>query len=308
MSDDETAERAADHAADLRGVVGEERAMPTTSSASAGAAPSGSDPSSGAEPWKNSLWRAAKAAVLGGAGFYSMMRILDGHASIRGAAFMGAWAAAMSLSASRKGSMFPSAPALVLGGVTIGGTLIAGAVAVVSGQSLGEAAGVGAIGLFLGGVLLAMGFRSRRAERELESGQREARVAPVLISRAELARRLETQQAATHAETRRFMNWFGAGITAFVGLLGIGAVSGVADAIPEWVWMLAFFGFWGTIGGTMVWASRRLRADALRYGLLCSACDRPYASTFGNMRLMKNITEIGRCPQCGVRIVSEDAP
>ena len=164
------------------------------------------------------------------------------------------------------------------------------------------------MGLFLGGVLLGMGLRSRRAERELEAGQREARVAPVLIARAELARRMEALQAATHAETRRFMNWFGGGITAFVGLLGVGAVSGVADAIPEWAWAFAFFGFWGTIGGAMVWASKRLRADALRYGLICSACDRPYASTFGNMRLMKNITEIGRCPQCGVRIVSEDVP
>lgn len=308
MSGIEHGEHAADRAADLRGVVGEERALLATSSASARTAPSGSDPSSGPEPWRNTLWRAAKAAILGGAGFYSMMRIIDGNASISGAAFMGAWAAAMSVSASRKGSMIPSAPALIMGGVTLGGTLIASAVGVVSGQSLGEAAGVGAIGLFLGGVLLAMGLRSRRAERELESGQREARVAPVLISRAELARRMETMQAATHAETRRFMNWFGAGITAFTGLFGIGAVTGVADAIPEWAWMVAFFGFWGTIGGTMVWASKRLRADALRHGLLCSACDRPYASTFGNMRLMKNITEIGRCPQCGVRIVTEDAP
>jgi DNA-directed RNA polymerase subunit RPC12/RpoP len=308
MSDDEYAERAADHAADLRSVVGEERATLTTSSAPGSVTPSVGDPSSGPEPWSSTLWRAAKAAVLGGAGFYSMMRLMDGNATIGGGVFMGAWVAAMTVSASRKGSMIPSAPALILGGVTVGGALIASAVAVVSGQSLGEVAGVAGMGLFLGSVLLAMGFRSRRAERELESGQREARVAPVLISRAELARRMETLQAATHAETRRFMNRFGAAITAFVGLFGLGAVSGVADAIPEWAWMIAFFGFWGTIGGTMVWASKRLRADALRYGLICSACDRPYASTFGNMRLMKNITEIGRCPQCGVRIVSEDAP
>jgi len=133
MSDNEHAARAADHAADLRGVVGEERAMLTTSSASAPAAPSGGDPSSGPEPWRSTLWRAAKAAVLGGAGFYSMMRIMDGNASISSGVFMGAWAAAMSVSVSRKGSLFPSAPALLLGGVTLGAPLIASAPSGVSG-------------------------------------------------------------------------------------------------------------------------------------------------------------------------------
>ncbi len=282
--------------------------MLTTTPTSASGDPSAGERLSAPEPWRSTIRRALKAAVVGGAGFYSMMRLTGAHASLGNATFIGLWSAAMSVSVSRKGSMIPAAPALVMGGVTLGGAVIAGAVGVASGQDAGEAAGIVAIGLFLGGALLWMGLRSRRAERVVDSVGREARVAPMLVPRAELARRMEAMRAGTHAQGRRFVRWFGAGILGFAGLFGIGAATGMADAIPEWAWACAFFGFWGSIGGAMVWANKRLRADSLRYGLVCSACDRPYASTFGNMRLLKNITEIGRCPQCGVRIVWEDAP
>jgi DNA-directed RNA polymerase subunit RPC12/RpoP len=306
MSRHGPAERTTDRAADIPDAVGEERAMLTTPSAPTAVPSESGELLSSPEPWRSTLWRALKAAVVGGAGFYSMMRLVDGTVTITGAALMGAWFGAMSLSVSRKGSLFPAAPALILGGVTLGGAAIVGATAVMSGQRMSEVAGGVAIGLFLGGVLLWMGVRARRGERALAASGADSRAAPVLVPRGELASRVEAVRQVTEADTRRFMRRLGVGMAVVVGFLLFPYERVFGAELPEVLGAGAFFGMWGAFGLLARSASRRGREVAERFGLICSACDRTYFGAFANLRLQKHLAEIGRCPNCGVRIVTED--
>lgn len=306
MSGHEQAPRATDRVADLHDMPTEERAMLATTPTSAPGEPNRGDRLSAPEPWRSTIWRALKAAVVGGAGFYSMMRLLDGTVTITGAALMGAWFGAMSLSVSRKGSLFPAAPALILGGVTLGGAVIVGATAVMSGQRMSEAAGGVAIGLFLGGVLLWMGLRARRGERALAVSAADSRVAPVLVSRGQLASRVEAVRQVTEEDTRRFMRRLGVGMAVVVGFLLFPFQRVFGAELPEVLGAGAFFGMWGAFGLLARRASRRGREVAERFGLICSACDRTYFGAFANLRLQKHLAEIGRCPNCGVRIITEE--
>jgi uncharacterized membrane protein/DNA-directed RNA polymerase subunit RPC12/RpoP len=306
MTRREPAERTTDRAADLHEKPTEERAMLATTPTSAPGAANIDDRLSAPEPWRSTIWRALKAAVVGGAGFYSMMRLIGGHATVTSAVLMGVWTAVMSLVTSRTGSIIPSAPALVMGGVTVGATLLAGAAAAVTGQDMSEAAGIGAIGLFLGGIMLVMGLRARRAERALEAGRREVGVAPVLVTREVLAARVEAVRQVTEADTRRFMRRLGVGGAVVVGFLLFPYQSVFGAELPEVLGAGAFFGMWGAFGLLARSASRRGREVAERFGLICSACDRTYFGAFANLRLQKHLAEIGRCPNCGLRIVTED--
>jgi len=306
MSAHQQAPRATDRVADLHEKPTEERTLLATTPTSAPGEPRLGERLSAPEPWRSTIWRALKAAVVGGAGFYSMTRLLDGTVTIMGAAFMGAWFGAMSLSVSRKGRLFPAAPTLVMGGVTLGGAVIVGATAVMSGQRMSEVAGGVAIGLFLGGVLLWMGLRARRAERALAASDADSRVAPVLVTRAELASRVEAVRQVTEADTRRFMRRLGVGMAVAVGFLLFPYETVFGAELPEVLGVGVFFGMWGAFGLLARSASRRGREVAERFGLVCPACDKSYFGTFANLRLQKHLAEIGRCPNCGVRIVTED--
>lgn len=306
MGGHEHAPRATDRAAESHDAVAEERAMLTTTPTSAPREPNPGERLSAPEPWRSTIWRALKAAVVGGAGFYSMMRLTGGEATISGATFMGAWFAAMSLSVSRKGSLIPSAPALVMGGVTIGAALIVGAVTLVTGDDARGAAGIVALGLFLGGVMLWMGLRTRRAERALAASGEDARVAPVLVTRGELAARVEAVRQVTESETRHFTRRLGVGTAVVVGLLLFPFARVFGAEPPEILAAGAFFGMWGAFGLLARNASRRGREVAQRFALVCPACDKSYFGAFANLRLQKHLAEIGRCPNCGVRIVTED--
>ncbi len=290
--------------------VGEDRTglAPVGSARAATAAPA--DPAAvwtAPEPWTKRLWRAAKVWVASAVTYYTLMPLVgDAEVSVRRAAFISFWAAAVSFVGSRTGNMMPASPMLVFGGVTFGVSVLVGATALYKGASVPEAGAIVSIGLFLSGVMLWMGLKARRAERELAEGQRTGRVAPVLVSRAELASRIEEHQVHQAAEARVMVRRLaiGAGVVIGLGLFPYARVFGAE--LPEIVGFGLFFGMWGAFGLYARSLARKGREVAVRFGLICSACRESFHGAFVNHRFVKNIVEIGRCPRCGARIVTED--
>lgn len=257
------------------------------------------------EPWSRAIWRAAKGWAIGSVTFYSLMRLLgESEITFARAAFVGSWPALITIFGRRTGSLMPAAPTLVLGGVALAGAAIVGVTTMVTGQGRGEALGFAAMGAFLGGVLLWMGLRARRAERAVEGGA--SRVAPVLVSRAELAARVESLQLEQAPESRRMVTRIVVGSGVVMAALAFPSVRVFGTAASEMVAIALFFGMWGAMGLTMRSATRRSRELAAKHGLICPSCDQTYLGTLANMRLQKNIVEIGRCPQCAARIVTEE--
>lgn len=257
------------------------------------------------ESWPRVALRAAKGWAIGSVTFYSLMRLMgESDITPARAAFVGAWPAIITIFGRRTGNLLPAAPALIMGGVTLGGAALIGATTIVTGEWRGDALGFTAMGAFLGGVLLWMGLRARRAERAHLA--REHAVAPVIVSRAELAARIERLQTEQAPEGRKMLTRLLVGCGVLMGLLAFPYVRVFGAEPPEIVAIALFFGSWGALGLTIRNATRRGREVAATHGLVCSACDQPYFGTFANMRLQKNLAEIGRCPQCGARIITEE--
>ena len=229
------------------------------------------------ESWPRVALRAAKGWAIGSVTFYSLMRLM-GESDIT--------------------------PALIMGGVTLGGAALVGATTIVTGEWRGDALGFTAMGAFLGGVLLWMGLRARRAERAQLA--REHLVAPVLVSRTELAARIERLQVEQAPEGRKMLTRLLVGCGVLMGALAFPYVRVFGAEPPEIAAIALFFGGWGALGLSLRNATRRGREEAAAHGLVCSACDQPYFGTFANMRMQKNLAEIGRCPQCGARIITEE--
>ncbi|MBK7905859.1 MAG: hypothetical protein IPJ78_04765 [Gemmatimonadetes bacterium] len=257
------------------------------------------------EPWSRVLWRAAKSWVIGSVTMYSLMRLMgESDITPARAAFVGAWPAIITIFGRRTGNMLPATPALIMGGVTLGGAALIGATTIVTGEWRGDALGFTAMGAFLGGVLLWMGLRARRAERAHLA--REHAVAPVIVSRAELAARIERLQTEQAPDGRKMLTRLLIGCGVLMGVLAFPYVRVFGAEPPEVAAIALFFGSWGALGLTIRNATRRGREVAATHGLVCSACDQPYFGTFANMRLQKNLAEIGLCPQCGARIITEE--
>jgi hypothetical protein len=167
---------------------------------------------------------------------------------------------------------------------------------------------MGAVFAVLGAVGIVIGVRMRRQEREMSANLDVARVSVVRLPRAELARRVAQARARSRAQLRT-MRWaLGAIAVLFIavfGLVRIPAVVAIMDGLPEWVGMLAFFGFWATALGGVLVSRRKERRNAVETGLLCPSCDQPLLGSNGNMRLAKLIEDEGLCPQCGVLIVED---
>jgi hypothetical protein len=288
------------------GSVGEERAtLVPAPPADAWTAP---------EPWTKRLVRAAKAWLFASVTHYSLTQLM--HLSdvsparaVGQSVFMGFWMGIIAFVGSRRGNLMPASPMLVFGGVTVGLTLLAGGAMLVSGVGAraGEFGAVVSMGLFLGGAMLWMGLRARRAERALDEGEQSERVAPMLIARKELAVRVEEHQGHQALETRRVVRNISIGCAVAIGLALFPYTRVFGTEPPGIVGFGLFFGMWGAFGLYARSMTRSARAVAERFGLVCSACDRTYHGAFVNHRYLNNIVEIGRCPRCGARIVTEDA-
>lgn len=259
------------------------------------------------ESWGATLVGVAKQTVLFSATFYTLLRLMGDDIRPRQAILTGLLLSAMSTYARRKGTMIASKPMLVTGALTLGVMAIGAATSLVAGQPISEALSFAGLGGLLGGIMLWMGFRARRSERELDAGMATERAAPVLVDRDELRARLTRLEDEQRPAARRVIRWFGVGLGAWFGVIAFPYQRVFGADLPEWSWMLLLFGFWGSVGLALRATSRQQRAFAERHGLVCSACDKPYFGTFGNTRLMKNLAEAGHCPQCGARIVKEDS-
>jgi len=256
------------------------------------------------EPWGRTLWGVTKSTVAFGALFWSGMSLLGEPVGLVQTAITALFVSAGQVFTRRSGGLMPAAPALVLGGVTLVAAVGAGVAGLVTGDR--EPLTFTAVGGFLGGLLLWFGLRSRRQEKELTAGVRLVRVAPVLVPRADIASRVEAFRAEQAPATRRLIRWIFVGGAAFVALFALPAWLAPAYEPPEWVGALAFFGMWGVALYSMYRVSKRERIVAARHGLICPSCDKPFFGGMGNLRLMKVFEDAGCCPQCGVRVITEE--
>lgn len=260
------------------------------------------------EGWGATLFGVTKQTVLFSATFYTLMRLIGEDVRPRQAITTGLLLGAMAVYSRRRGTMFASKPMLAMGALTLGAMAIAAVTSVVAGEPIAEALTWLGLGGVLGGAMLWMGFNARRGERDLDTGIHGERVAPVLVSRDELRARVQRLEDAQRPAMKRVTRWFGVGLGTVFGAIAFPYERVFGAAPPEWAWAAAFFGFWGALGLSMRLSARQQRELAERRGLICTACDKAYFSIFGNTRLMKNLAEAGRCPQCGARIVTEEVP
>ena len=103
----------------------------------------------------------------------------------------------------------------------------------------------------------------------------------------------------------RSQKWTFGGLASVIGVtigaLLFGERLGFSDPAYTGVFMF----FWAGIGGTMWYSSRMMRQLATEAGLECPACKRALISTLGSQRLMAQLEDLGRCPQCAARITQE---
>ena len=261
------------------------------------------------ESWWRSAWVGLKAGVIGALGFWGITSLVDPE-PIKpiGLVLFGLVSATLAIGTRRTGQVAPSV-ILRVGGAAV--SLIGLGVAA-AGLASGEKdpAILGAFFAVMGTVGVVIGVRLRRQERSRSANLEGAHASPVRLPRAELVRRVELERARMTRELRtmrRAVTAFIVTAVALFGLAQIPAVGAFMDGLPEWVWMLVFFGFWSIAIGGMLGARRKERRDAVAAGLLCPNCSQPLLGTGGNLRFVKLIEDEGLCPQCGVLIV-EDVP
>lgn len=256
------------------------------------------------EPWGRTLWGVTKSTVVFGAVFWTGMSLMGEPVSLLQTGITALFVSAAQILTRRTGGSMPAAPSLVLGAVTLVVSVGAGVVAFVRGDR--DPLMLTAVGGFLGAVLLWFGFRSRRHEKQLADSVMTDRVAPLLIPRAELAQRVSRFRTEQAPATRRVLRWIIGGGATFMALFALPSLLAPAYEPPEWVGALTFFGMWGVALYGLYRVTRRGRIDAERHGLLCPGCRSPLLGGFGSLRLMKVIEDAGLCPQCGVRITTEE--
>lgn len=261
------------------------------------------------EPWWRTAWAGAKAAVISALTYWGVMSLMDPE-PVKPLVLVsfGLVSAALAVSTRRTGRVHP--PSLL----RIGGAAVAliglsvGATGLVAGEK--DPAIMGAFFAVMGVVGIVTGVRMGRQALKMSANLEGARAAVVRFPRAELARRVEMVRARNMRQLATMRRVVGPIVVLCLAVFGLGqlpAVGAIIDRIPEWGWMLVFFGFWATAIGGMWWARRTERRDAAEAELICPSCDQPLLGSGGNIRLIKLIEDEGLCPQCGVLIV-EDVP
>jgi hypothetical protein len=251
------------------------------------------------EPWSRTLWHVGKGVPLTLGMWYALQHyvLTDMHVSYP--FIMTGLFAVQGVFERRKG-MFNSQQLLITGGVVAGASLI-----LLADGVLGKDKTTLVVSVVLGalGVLaLIAGYRARALENERAA--RLANSAPVegAMPVATLRSRLQIFRERVSKFNRRL-------IAGFVGVLG-GTFGGLTLAElytwPEWAEFGLFGFFWVGILGSM-WYGAHLTARVARESdLTCPACARPMIGSIGvSARLLSQLEDLGRCPQCAARITQE---
>ncbi len=257
------------------------------------------------ESWSKTIWEVVKPLPLSMGLMYGLMHLVmpDEAMGWRWFAQMGGFFAAMGVFQRRKG-MFHSQGLLVFGALTGGAAALIAGTALFAGDKSVALMGV-IFGVF-GAVSLIAGFRARTLERERAARLDAERSAdgpidgalPVATLRERL-QRFRTRSAS--GAIKRTFAGLAAVIGGTIGALLFGERLGFSDN----AYVGVFLFFWAGIGGTMWYGSRITRALAREEKLECPACRRPLVGMLGSQRLLSQLEDLGRCPQCAARITVE---
>lgn len=256
------------------------------------------------EPWRRTLWQVLKPLPLTFGLIYGMQRLL-GWADVldwKWFLWMGGFISVQGVLQRRKGLYHPQSM-IAVGALTLGASALVISAGVISGETDGLAMGV--VFLVFSAIILVAGFRARTLERE-----RVARLEAEASNAALIAGAIPV--STLRARVQRFkerMSRANKGLVAgFVGVLGVmfgGLTIGEKLGWPDSVYLGLFFFFWGGIGGVMWYGSHLTRKVAQEVELECPACKRPLLNILGSQRLMAQLEDLGRCPQCAARITVE---
>lgn len=257
------------------------------------------------EPWSRTIWEVVKPLPLSLGLMYGMMRLVmpDEVQSWKWYLQMGGFFAMMGVFQRRKG-MYHSQ------GLIAFGALVGAAAVVITGTALFDGdKSVALMGLVFGAfgaASLVAGFRARTLEREraarLEADTTDAAPIDGAMPIATLRARI---QKFRERSASRGNKWTFGGLASVIGVTIGALLFGDRLGFSDPAYLGVFLFFWGGIGGTLWYSSRLTRELAHEAELDCPACKRPLISTLGSQRLMTQLEDLGRCPQCAARITLE---
>jgi hypothetical protein len=257
------------------------------------------------EPWSKTIWEVVKPLPLSLGLMYGMMRLVmpDEVQDWKWFVQMGGFFAAMGVFQRRKG-MYHSQGLIGFGAVTLGAAALI-TVSALFGPDKADAL-MGLVFGALGAASLVAGFRARTLEREraarLESDTADAAPIEGAIPVATLRARIQLYKERSSSRSQK---WTFGGLASVIGVTIGALLFGERLGFSDPAYMGVFLFFWAGIGGTMWYSSRVMRDLAHEAGLECPACKRPLISTLGSQRLMAQLEDLGRCPQCAARITLE---
>jgi hypothetical protein len=257
------------------------------------------------EPWSRTLWEVGKPLPLSLGLVYGLQTLFipgDNPLGWTWFLWMGGFFGVQGVMQRRKGMFHPQS-LIAFGGLTAAASLLV----IVSGLISGERDGLimGLVFVSFSAIILVAGLRSRTLERERVARLEAESVNPATIEGAmPVATLRERMQRFREAMSR-------ANKTLFAGFAGVIATTMgglMLSSKYEWpeVIDLGLFGlFWAGIGSMMWYTNHITRKAAREAELDCPACNRPLVGTLGSQRLMAQLEDLGRCPQCAARITVE---
>lgn len=257
------------------------------------------------EPWSRTLWEVGKPLPLSVGLVYGLQTLFipgDNPLGWTWFLWMGGFFGVQGVMQRRKGMFHPQS-LIAFGGLTAAASMLV----VVGGLISGERDGLvmGLVFFTFSAIILVAGWRSRALERERVARLEAEIVKPAAIEGAmpiaTLRERMQRfRETVSRANKKLFAGFCGVIATTMGGL----TLSSRYEW-PEIVDLGLFCLFWAGIGG-MMWYTNRITHRAAREAELeCPACKRPLISTLGSQRLMAQLEDLGRCPQCAARITLE---
>jgi hypothetical protein len=256
------------------------------------------------EPWSKTIWEVVKPLPLSLGLMYGLMHLLvpDDPQGWKWYLWMGGFFAVQGVFQRRKG-MYHSQGLLAFGALTLGvAVLIMGFALLDPDQT---ALAMGLIFAVLGGISLVAGVRARVLEQEratrLDADAVDAAPLEGAMPIATLRTRMQRFRERMSRANKVLFGGFASVLGVTFGTLTFGESLGFSDP----AYMGVFLFFWAGLGGVMWYGSHVTRKLAHEAELVCPACTRPLVSTLGSQRLMAQLEDLGRCPQCAARITLE---
>jgi hypothetical protein len=256
------------------------------------------------EPWSKTIWEVVKPLPLSLGLMYGIMHLVmpNDVQDWRWFLQMGGFFAVMGVFQRRKGT-FHSQGLLAFGALTLGAAVLIMGFALLDPDR--TALAMGLIFAVFGGISLVAGFRARVLERErtarLEADAIDAAPIEGAMPVATLRARMQRFKERMSRVNKVIFAGFASVLGVTFGTLIFGERLGFSDP----AYMGVFLFFWAGLGGVMWYSSRVTRKLAREAELECPACTRPLVSTLGSQRLMTQLEDLGRCPQCAARITLE---